>query len=65
METCNPLPTPFPAKADVIIDELSTPIDNPDPHDIKQFQELVGQLLYCQQKTVPEISWVVSFLLAT
>ena len=61
MEICNPLPTPFPAKADAIIDELSTPIDNPDPHDIKQFQELVGQLLYCQQNTVPEISWVVSF----
>lgn len=62
METCNPLPTPFPAKADAIIEELSKPIDNPDPQIIKQFQELVGQLLYCQQNTVPEISWVVSFL---
>jgi hypothetical protein len=62
METCNPLPTPFPAKADAIIDELSTPIDNPDPQDIKQFQELVGQLLYCKQNTVPEIAWVVSLL---
>ena len=62
MESCNPLPTPFPAKADTVLEELSKPIDHPDPAIQKQFQELVGQLLYCQQQTVPEISWCVSVL---
>jgi hypothetical protein len=33
------------------------PIENPDPVLNKQFQEIIGQLLYCQQQTVPEISW--------
>ena len=58
MESCKPLPTPFPAKSDVILE----PIENPDPVLNKQFQEIIGQLLYCQQQTVPEISWCVSIL---
>ncbi len=62
MESCKPLPTPFPAKSDVVLDELLKPIENPDPVLNKQFQELIGQLLYCQQQTVPEISWCVSIL---
>jgi hypothetical protein len=62
MESCKPLPTPFPAKSDVVLDELLKPIENPDPVLNKQFQEIIGQLLYCQQQTVPEISWSVSFL---
>ena len=43
-------------------DELLKPIENPDPALNKQFQEIIGQLLYCQQQTVPEISWSVSIL---
>jgi hypothetical protein len=62
MESCKPLPTPFPAKSDVVLDELLKPIKNPDPVLNKQFQEIIGQLLYCQQQTVPEISWSVSIL---
>jgi len=48
MEKCNPLLTPFPAKADSILEELLKPITTPDPAIQKQFQELVGQLLYCR-----------------
>ena len=62
MESCKPLPTPFPAKSDVVLDELLKPIENPDPVLNKQFQEIIGQLLYCLQQTVPEISWCVSIL---
>jgi hypothetical protein len=62
MESCKPLPTPFPAKSDVVLDEILKPIENPDPELNKQFQEIIGQLLYCQQQTVPEISWSVSIL---
>ena len=62
MESSKPLPTPFPAKSDVVLDELLKPIENPDPALNKQFQEIIGQLLYCQQQTVPEISWSVSTL---
>ena len=52
MESCKPLPIPFPAKSDVVRDELHKPIENPDPALNKQFQEIIGQLLYCQQQTV-------------
>jgi len=62
METCKPLPTPFPAKSDVVLDELLKPIEKLDPVLNKQFQEIIGQLLYCQQQTVPEISLSVSIL---
>jgi hypothetical protein len=57
MESCKPLPTPLPAKSNVVLDELLKPIEDPDPVLNKQFQEIIGQLLYCQQQTVPEISW--------
>jgi hypothetical protein len=57
IESCKPLPTPFPAKSDVVFDELLKPIENPVPVLNKQFQKINGQLLYCQQQTVPEISW--------
>ena len=63
MESCQPLPTPFPAKSVVVLDELFKAIENPDPVLNKQFKEIIGQLLYCQQQTVPEISWSV-FILA-
>jgi hypothetical protein len=62
MESCKPLSIPFPGKSDVVLDELLKPIENPDPVLNKQFQEIIGQLLYCQQQTVPEISWYVSIL---
>ena len=62
MESCKTLPTPFPAKSDVVLDELLKPIEKLDPVLNKQFQEIIGQLLYCQQQTVPEISLSVSIL---
>ena len=62
MESCKPLLTPFPAKSDVVLDELLKPIENPDPALNKQFQEIIGQLFYCHQQTVPEIGWSVSIL---
>ena len=62
MESCKPFPTPFPVKSDIVLDELLKPIEHPDPVLNKQFQEIIGQLLYCQQQTVPEISWSVSIL---
>ncbi len=46
---------PFPAKSDVVLDELLKPIEHPDPVLEKQFQEIIGQLVYCQQQIVPEI----------
>ena len=42
MESCKPLPTPFPAKSDVVLDELLKPIENPEPFLNKQFQEIIG-----------------------
>ena len=59
MESCKSLPIPFPAKSDVVVDELLKLVENPDPVLNKQFQEIIGQLWYCQQQTVPEISWSV------
>ena len=50
------------SKSDVVFDELLKPIENPDPVLKKQFQEIIGQFLYCQQQTVQEISWSVSIL---
>ncbi len=48
------LPTPFPAKSDVVLDELLKPIENPDPVLNKQFQEIIGQLnqstFYCSYR---------------
>jgi hypothetical protein len=41
MESCKPLPTPFPAKSDVVLDELLKPIEHPDPVLNKQFQEII------------------------
>jgi len=62
MESCKPLSTPLPSKSDVVLNELLKPNANPDPVLNKQFQEIISQLLYCQQQTVPEISWSVSIL---
>jgi len=62
MSDCHSLPTPFPAKADVVVTKLAEPISNPDPKIVKEFQELCGALLYVQVHTVPEISWALSLL---
>ena len=62
METCNPIQVPFPAKCDDILTQLAQPIENPDPAHVKQFQTLVGGLLYLQVHTCPEISFAVSIL---
>ena len=62
MATCNPVSVPFPAKCDDILAQLAQPISNPDPALVKQFQTLVGGLLYLQVHTCPEISFVVSIL---
>lgn len=41
----------FPAKCDDILAQLAQPIPNPDPALVKQFQTLVGGLLYLQVHT--------------
>jgi hypothetical protein len=62
MQNCNPVAVPFPAKCDDILAQLSTPIENPDPKLVKEFQTLFGGLLYLKVHTCPEISFVVSLL---
>jgi hypothetical protein len=62
LSECNPLPTPFPSKPDAFLDQLALPVEPIDPDLRKQYQELVGQLLYLQVHTVPEISWITSQL---
>jgi hypothetical protein len=39
MESCKPLPNSFPAKSDVVFDELLNPIEHPDPVLNKPFLE--------------------------
>jgi len=62
MEQCNPLPTPFPQKADEIVKELAEPVAIHDEKLVKEYQALVGSFLYLQVHTFPEISWAVSVL---
>jgi predicted alternative tryptophan synthase beta-subunit len=62
MEQCNPLPTPFPQKADDIVKELAQPVAIHDNKLVKEYQALVGSFLYLQVHTFPEISWAVSVL---
>jgi hypothetical protein len=62
MQNCNPVAVPFPAKCDDILAQLATPIENPDPKLVKEFQTLCVGLLYLQVHTGPEISFVVSLL---
>jgi hypothetical protein len=51
MQNCNPVAVPFPAKCDDILAQLATPIENPDPKLVKEFQTLCGGLLYLQVHT--------------
>ena len=62
LSECKSLPTPFPSKPDAFLDQLALPVEPIDPDLRKQYQELVGQLLYLQVHTVPEISWITSQL---
>jgi len=62
MEQCNPLPTPFPQKADEIVRELAEPVAIHDEKLVKEYQALVGSFLYLQVHTFPEVSWAVSVL---
>jgi len=62
MEQCNPLPTPFPQKADDIVKKLAEPVAIHNVKLDKEYQALVGSFLYLQVHTLPEISWVVSVL---
>jgi len=62
MEQCNPLPTPFPQKADDIFKELAEAVAIHDEKLVKEYQALVGSFLYLQVHTFPEISWAVSVL---
>jgi len=62
MKQCNPLPTPFPQKADDIIKELAKPVASHDEKLIKEYQALVGSFLYLQVHTFPEKSWAVSVI---
>ena len=51
MQNCNPVAVPFPAKCDDILAQLATPIENPDPKLVKEFQTLWDGLLYLQVHT--------------
>ena len=62
MEQCNPLPTPFPQKADEIVKELAESVAIHDEKLVKEYPALVGNFLYLQVHTFPEISWAVSVL---
>ena len=62
LENCNSLPTPFPSKVDTYLDDLAAPVPTLDATLKKDYQSLIGQLLYLQTHTVPEISWTVSQL---
>ena len=62
MSECKSLTTPTPAKTDQMLSDLAAPVGTVDPILRKQYQELVGQLLYLQVHTVPEISWILSQL---
>jgi hypothetical protein len=62
MQNCNPVAVPFPAKCDDILAQLATPIENPDPKLVKEFQTLCCGLPYLQVHTCPETSFVVSLL---
>jgi len=62
MEQCNPVPTPFPQKADDIVKELAEPVAIHDEKLVKEYQALVGSFLHLQVHTLPEISWAVSVL---
>ena len=61
MGQCNPLPTPFPQKADEIVKELAEPVAIHEKL-VKEYQALVGSFLYLQIHTFPGISWAVSVL---
>ena len=56
MEQCNPLPTPFPEKADDIVKEVSKPVAIHDEKLVKEYQALVGSFLYLQVHTLLEMS---------
>ena len=57
MAQCNPLPTPFPQKADV--KELAEPVAIHDKKLVKEYQALVGSFLYLRVHTFSEISWAM------
>jgi len=62
MEQCNPLPTPFPPKADDIVKELAKAVAIHDEKLVKEYKALVGSFLHLQVHTFPEISWADSVL---
>lgn len=59
---CNPLPVPFPARADTVLKDLDKPPKNPSAALKNEYQSLIGSLLYLQMHTVPEISYALSVL---
>ena len=62
LENCNSIPVPFPATGDTILKQLALPPTNPSPSLTKDYQKLIGSLLYLQTHTVPEISYALSVL---
>ena len=53
MEQCNPLPTPFPQKADDIVEELAQPVAIHDDKLVKEYQSLVGSFPLSASTHIP------------
>jgi hypothetical protein len=55
MQNCNPVAVPFAAKCDDILAQLATPIENPDPKLVKEFQTLVPKRISQDSKDFLDI----------
>jgi len=56
MEQYNPLPTPFPQKANDVVKELAEPIAIHYEKLVKDYRAPVGNFIYLQVHLFPEIS---------
>ncbi len=62
MLDCNPTKIPCSGKLDEILTSLQQVPATPNQALLKEYKELIGSLLFLQTGTIPEISWIVSFL---
>jgi hypothetical protein len=60
MEECNPAFTPFPTGC--VLQKNNSPVDDNDPDFIRQYQSIVGSLMYAMLGTRPDIAFAVNKL---